>query len=105
MDNTNPAHRFRQVYTLVDFLLPDAVPDAAQSNSRWVLSGIPLVLSDLSDFFRALDVDRRLDLLFPLDNGTLNVGEWLLAEEFSHMHTVNIASLLVGVRGSHHLLA
>ncbi|KAG8218983.1 hypothetical protein J3R82DRAFT_4726 [Butyriboletus roseoflavus] len=62
VDNIDPAHRIRQVYTLVDCLMPDA-SEAAQSNRRWILSVIPHILTDLGTFFRALDVDSRLDFL------------------------------------------
>ena len=106
LDHTNPAHRMRQVYALIDYLMPDAAPEAAQSNSTWVRSVIPLVLSDLGAFFRALDVDRRLEFLnrlVPLDNGALNLGEWLLVEEFKHM--ASVARLLGGMRDSHRALA
>ena len=104
--DTDPAHRIRQVYTLVNCLIPDAVPEAAEFNSRWVLFVIPLILTDLGTFFRALDVDLRLkflDRLVSLDNGTLKVGEWLLAEECKHMATV--ARRLGGMRDPHHTLA
>lgn len=106
VDNTDPAHRVRQVYNLVDCLIPDAAPEAAQSNSRWVLSVIPLILADLGTFFRALDVDtklRFLDRLASLDDGTLDVSEWLLAEEFKHV--ASVARLLGGMRGPHHTVA
>ncbi|KAF8437215.1 hypothetical protein L210DRAFT_3622294 [Boletus edulis BED1] len=106
VDDTDPAHRVQQIYTLVDCLIPESGPEVAQSNSRWVLSVIPLILTDLGTFFRSLDVDRRLDFidrLVTLDNGTLNVGEWLLAEEFKHM--AGVARLLGGMRSPHHILA
>jgi len=106
VDNTDPAHRIQQVYDLVDCLIPDAAPEAAQSNSRWMLSVMPLVLTDLGTFFRALDVGRRLeflDRLASLDNGTLNVGEWLLVEEFKRM--ASVSRLLGGMRDPHHTLA
>ena len=106
VDNTDPAHRIRQVYTLVDYLMPDAAPEEAVYNSRWVLSVVPLILTDIGTFFRALDVDSRLDFLdrlVSLDNGTLNVGEWLLAEEFKHM--ADVARLLGGMRDPHHTVA
>ena len=105
-DNTDPAHHIQQIYILVDYLMPDAAPEAAQSNSRWVVSVIPLILSDLGAFFRALDVDGRLDFLdrlVSLDNGTLNLGEWLLAEEFKHM--ASVARRLGGMRDPHNTLA
>ncbi|KAF8559444.1 hypothetical protein OG21DRAFT_1503348 [Imleria badia] len=106
VDNIDPAHRIRQVSTLLDCLLPGPAPEAAEFNSRWMLSVIPLVLSDLGTFFRSLDVDRRLDFLdrlVSLDNGTLNVGEWLLVEQFKHM--ASAARLLGGMRDPHHTLA
>lgn len=105
VDDTDPARRILQVYTLVDYLMPDATPEAVESNSRWVLSVVPLILTDIGTFFRTLDVDRKLgflDRLVLLDNGTLHVGEWLLAEEFKHM--ADIARLLGGMRDPHHTL-
>ena len=106
VDDTDPAHRIRQVYTLVDYLMPDAAPEAAEPNSRWVLSVVPLILTNLGTFFRVLDVDSKLDFLDrlgSLDKGTLNVGEWLLAEEFKHM--AGVARLLGGMRDPHHTVA
>ncbi|KAG9317796.1 hypothetical protein JVU11DRAFT_2019 [Chiua virens] len=104
-DNADPVHRIWQAYTLVDALLPDAVTEAAESNSRWVLSVVPLVLTDLGIFFRALDVDTKfhfLDRLISLDNGTLNVGEWLLTEELKH--TAKVARFLGGMRDPYHTI-
>ena len=106
VEDTDPARHIQQIYTLVDCLIPDATPEAAQSNSRWVLSVIPLVLTDMGTFFHALDVDRKfdfLDRLISLDNDTLNVGEWLLAEELKHV--AGIARLLGGMRDPRHTLA
>lgn len=106
VDNIDPAHRIRQVYILVDCLMPDAAPEALQSNSRWMLSVIPLILTDLGTFFRALDVDHRLDFLdrlVSIDNGVLHVGEWLLVEQIKYM--ASAARLLGGMRDPHHTLA
>ena len=103
VDDIDPAHRIRQIYTLVDCLMPS---EEAQSNPRWVQSVIPHILTDLGTFFRALDVDSKLtflDRLVSLDNGTLDVGEWLLAEEFKHM--TSIARRLGCMRGPHHTIA
>ncbi|KIK94846.1 hypothetical protein PAXRUDRAFT_33290 [Paxillus rubicundulus Ve08.2h10] len=96
-DNIDPAHRIVQIYTLIDCLVPEGTPEAAESNSEWVLSVIPLILTNLGTFFRALDVDQKIhfvDKLVALDNGTLNIGEWLLTEELKHM--AEVARLLGG---------
>ncbi|KAF9226846.1 hypothetical protein BS17DRAFT_776224 [Gyrodon lividus] len=104
--NIDPAHRVVQTYTLVERLMPEGSPEAAEPNSKWVLSVIPLILTDLGTFFRALDVDRKLhfiDKLVAIDNETLNIGEWMLTEELKHMG--NIARLLGGgMRDPHHIV-
>lgn len=105
VDDADSAYRIQQVYTLVDRLLPDAASGAAVTNSRWMLSVLPPILTNLGTFFAALDVDAKLDLfdrLVSLDNGTLNIGEWLLTEECKHMG--DIARRLGDMRDPHHTI-
>ncbi|KAH7887368.1 hypothetical protein F5I97DRAFT_1804641 [Phlebopus sp. FC_14] len=104
--DSDPAHNIVQISVLIDHLMPPAGPDIAESNSNWVLSVIPLVLTELGNFFRVLDVDSKccfFDRLVALDNGTLNVGEWILSEEINHM--AKVSKLLGGgMRDPHHFV-
>ncbi|KAF9236224.1 hypothetical protein BU15DRAFT_89269 [Melanogaster broomeanus] len=106
-NNSDPAHHIVQIYTLIDRLIPSGTPEASEPHSKWVLSVIPFILTDLGAFFRALDVDRKFDFvdrLAAVDNGTLHIGEWLLMEELKHM--AGIAMLLGGgMRDSHYTVA
>ncbi|KIJ69801.1 hypothetical protein HYDPIDRAFT_171781 [Hydnomerulius pinastri MD-312] len=106
-DSGDPAQRIVGTYNLIDRLMPDGSSASAESNSKWALSVIPLILTDLATFFRVLDVDRKLHFfnrLVTLDNGALDVGQWLLLEELKHMS--GLARLLGGgMRDQHHIVA
>ncbi|KAL1709173.1 hypothetical protein EV121DRAFT_253281 [Schizophyllum commune] len=88
-DGKDPALHLAGVFRVVEHLLPRA-EDMTDSNgpSYWVAEILPHVLRELSAFFRALDVERKIQLLerlVKLDDGLIGVGEWLLTEEVKHM--------------------
>uniref|UniRef100_D8PQY6 Virilizer N-terminal domain-containing protein n=1 Tax=Schizophyllum commune (strain H4-8 / FGSC 9210) TaxID=578458 RepID=D8PQY6_SCHCM len=84
-EGKDPALHLAGVFQVVERLLPRA-EDMSDSNgpSYWVADILPHVLRELSAFFRALDVERKIQLLerlIKLDDGLIGVGEWLLTEE------------------------
>ncbi|KAH7909400.1 hypothetical protein BJ138DRAFT_1198858 [Hygrophoropsis aurantiaca] len=92
IDDQDPARHLLQLYALIDLLIPQPLLNGAGTNaSRWVASVLPHVLPQLSAFFRALDVTSKVhltDRLVNLDNGLIDIGEWLLLEELKHLLAV-----------------
>ncbi|TRM67916.1 hypothetical protein BD626DRAFT_107944 [Schizophyllum amplum] len=85
----DPAVHLAGVHRLVEHVLPQAEDMSDSSGpSYWVTDVLPNVLQELSAFFRALDLDRKVRLLarlVTLDDGLVGVGEWLLLAEIKHM--------------------
>ncbi|KAF8326413.1 hypothetical protein F5887DRAFT_1197258 [Amanita rubescens] len=86
----DPVHHVLQIHAMIEFLLP--LPETeTEEPSHWVTLVLPTVLMELKEFTRLLDVENRVHLLkrlIKLDQGTIGIGEWLLAEELKHALTI-----------------
>ncbi|KAH0587983.1 hypothetical protein H2248_006727 [Termitomyces sp. 'cryptogamus'] len=92
----DPVLHLLQVFTLIDHILPE--PSAMLYDegepSYWVTSVLPSVLDDLKAFLRLLGPENKLHIvkrLIRLDDGVLDIGAWLLAEELKEMTTTIMA--------------
>ena len=91
----DPVHHVLQILAMIEFLLPLPTDGTSATEteepSHWVTRVLPSVLTELKEFLRLLDVENRVHLLkrlTKLDQGTIGIGEWLLAEELKHALTI-----------------
>lgn len=91
----DPVHHVLQIHAMIEFLLPLPTDGTSlmgtEEPSHWVTRVLPSVLTELKGFLRLLDVEDRVHLLkrlTKLDQGTIGIGEWLLAEELKHALTI-----------------
>ena len=81
-----PYQPIRQIFELMSCLFPTPSPDFAESNSRWMLSGI------LDDLEQREFLGRRPEMptcwsAYRLGQGVLSVGEWFVQQELNHSRT------------------
>lgn len=90
--DVDPQRRTRQIYELVTSLIPTPSTECAESNTKWLLSTLPLVLNDLDNFLCILDVDHKCQVighLITLDHGLLNLVEWFMTQELNRMYHIS----------------
>ncbi|KAF9006670.1 hypothetical protein BDQ17DRAFT_1352181 [Cyathus striatus] len=83
----DPVYHLLQVFALIDHVLPTRMEEIGQ-NSHWITSVFPVILSELKDFFRVLDTDNKVHLLNRLrmlDEGYIDIGDWLLIQELKYL--------------------
>ncbi|KAI0920982.1 hypothetical protein AcV7_002972 [Taiwanofungus camphoratus] len=83
----DPVHHVQQVFCLIDYLLPMPDEDNGQA-SGWMHRIMPVLLQELWDFCRVLDIENKAHFvkrLVNLDHGVVGVGDWLLLEELKEL--------------------